>query len=102
MGYLKFDKPAEEICNLIRGFNPWPAAYFMLEGKRVKVFASKVAQGTDKASGTVIKSDGELIIACADGTALSLTEIQPEGSKRMTARDYLVGHKIVEGSRVGE
>lgn len=102
MGYLKFDKPAEEICNLIRGFNPWPAAYFMLEGKRIKVFASKVAQGTDKASGTVIKSDGELIIACADGTALSLTEIQPEGSKRMTARDYLVGHKIVEGSRVGE
>ena len=102
MGYLKFDKPAEEICNLIRGFNPWPAAYFMLEGKRIKVFASKVAQGTYKASGTVIKSDGELIIACADGTALSLTEIQPEGSKRMTARDYLVGHKIVEGSRVGE
>ncbi len=102
MGYLRFDKTAEEICNLIKGFNPWPAAYFMLEGKRVKVFASKVAQNTDKASGTVIKSEGELIVACADGTALSLTEIQPEGSKRMTARDYLIGHKIAEGSRVGE
>lgn len=97
MGYLKFDKTAEEICNLIRGFNPWPAAYFMLEGKRVKVFAAKVSDSTNKAPATVVKSSGELVIACADGTAISLIEIQPEGSKRMSAKDYLVGHKINEG-----
>lgn len=102
MGYLKFDKTAEEICNLIKGFNPWPAAYFLLEGKRVKVFASQVAAKTDKAPATVIKADGELVIACAEGSALSLTEIQPEGSKRMTARDYLIGHKIAVGSVIGE
>ncbi len=102
MGHLKFDKTAQEICNLIKGFNPWPAAYFVLDGKRVKVFASKVAENTDKAPATVIKSDGELVIACANGTSISLTEIQPEGSKRMTAKDYLIGHKIAVGSRVGE
>lgn len=102
MGHLKFDKTAQEICNLIKGFNPWPAAYFLLDGKRIKVFASRVTDKTDKAPATVIKSDGELVVACADGTSISFTEIQPEGSKRMTARDYLVGHKIAVGSKVGE
>lgn len=97
MGYLKFDKTAEEICNLIRGFNPWPAAYFMLDGKRVKVFAAKVSDSTSKAPATVIKASNELVIACANGTSISLTEIQVEGSKRMSAKDYLVGHKINEG-----
>ena len=97
MGFLKFDKTAAEICNLIRGFNPWPAAYFMLDGKRVKVFATKVSDSTNKAPATVIKASGELVIACANGTSISLIEIQPEGSKRMSAKDYLVGHKISEG-----
>lgn len=102
MGYLKFDIPATDICNLIKGFNPWPAAYFTVDGKRIKVFASKVSGKTDKDPGTVIRSDGELIIACADGTSLSLTEIQPEGKKRMTAKDYLTGHALKVGSRVGQ
>jgi methionyl-tRNA formyltransferase len=97
MGFLKFDKTAEEICNLIRGFNPWPAAYFMLDGKRIKVFAATVSGKTEKPAGTVICSDGELKIACAENTSLSLIEIQPEGSKRMTARDYLIGHPISVG-----
>ena len=68
MGFLKFDKTAEEICNLIRGFNPWPAAYFMLDGKRVKVFAAKVSDSTSKAPATVIKASNELVIACANGS----------------------------------
>ena len=102
MGYLKFDAPATDICNLIKGFNPWPAAYFTVDGKRIKVFASKVSGKTDKEPGTVVRSDGELIIACAEGTSLSLTEIQPEGKKRMTAKDYLTGHSLEVGSRVGQ
>ena len=69
----------------------------MLDGKRVKVFAAKVSDSTNKAPATVIKASNELVIACANGTAISLIEIQPEGSKRMSAKDYLVGHKISEG-----
>lgn len=102
MGFLTFDKPAVEIFNLIRGFNPWPAAYFMLDGKRIKVFASKVSGKTEKPAGTIVSSNGELTIACAEGTSLTLTEIQPEGSKRMSARDYLVGHPIAVGKAVNE
>ncbi|MBO5872725.1 MAG: methionyl-tRNA formyltransferase [Clostridia bacterium] len=106
MGFLRFDKTAEEICNLIRGFNPWPAAYFMLDLKRIKVFSAEVGKETDKAPATVVSSDGELIIACAEGTTIKLMEIQPEGSKRMSAADYLKGHTIrvgtiINGDNVG-
>ena len=61
------------------------------------MFAAKVSNSTSKTPATVIKASNELVIACANGTSISLTEIQVEGSKRMSAKDYLVGHKINEG-----
>ena len=98
MGYLKFDKTATEICNLIRGFNPWPNTYFVLEGKRIKVYAAAVSDSTKAAPSTVIKAKDELIVACGGGSSISLLEIQAEGSKRMSAKEYLVGHSIAEGT----
>ena len=97
MGFLKFDKTANEINNLIRGFNPWPASYFMLSDKRVKVFSASVGPKTSAKPSTVIKADNEFIIACLDGTSLILNEIQAEGSKRMSAKDFLKGHQIATG-----
>ncbi len=97
MGYLKFDKTATEICNLIRGFNPWPNTYFVLDGKRIKVYAAAVSGSTSAAPSTVLKAKDELIIACSGGSSISLLEIQAEGSKRMSAKEYLVGHSIAEG-----
>ncbi len=97
MGFLKFDKPAEEIRNLIRGFNPWPASYFFLDGKRIKVWSASVGPKTDKVFGTVIESEKALVVACGEGSSLILQEIQPEGAKRMKAADYLKGHSIEVG-----
>ncbi len=102
MGFLTFEKSARETFNLIRGFNPWPAAYFMLDGKRIKVYASEVSETTNKPAGTVICSTGKLTIACGDGSSLTLTEIQPEGSKRMSAKDYLIGHPVEVGRAVNQ
>mgnify|MGYP002514614777 CR=1 FL=1 len=109
MSFIKFD-PAEDFYyhhgmskRVAETGNSWPhyhslyEIYFMLEGKRIKVFASKTGDKTDKPAATVISSDGELTVACADGTSLILTEIQPEGSKRMSAKDYLIGHSIEKG-----
>ncbi len=97
MGFVDFKKTAQETHNLIRGFYSWPAAYFFLQGKRVKILSSRIANGRAAESGTVLCSDKRLIIACADNTAIELLEIQAEGSKRMKAEDYLKGHPIKEG-----
>ena len=98
MGFLKFDTTAAEICNLIRGFNPWPNTYFMLDGKRIKVYSAAVSGSTNAKPSTVVKAKDELVVACKDGSSISLVEIQAEGSKRMLAKDYLIGHSIAEGT----
>lgn len=98
MGLIDFKKPANEIHNLVRGFYSWPAAYCFLNGKRLKVFKTEIAQFADATPGTVIKSDNALIIACGNGTALRLSEIQFEGSKRTTDSQFLLGNKIEVGT----
>ena len=97
MGFVDFKKTAQETHNLIRGFYSWPAAYFFLENKRVKILSSRIAEGKTAKSGTVLCSDKKLIVACAENTAIELIEIQAEGSKRMMAEDFLKGHPIKEG-----
>ncbi len=94
MAQIDFNKTASEIHNLVRGLYGWPTAYFMLEGKRVKVFKTEVLTVTDKAPSTVIKSDNEFVVACGDNTAIKFIELQPEGSKRMEAKQWLLGKKI--------
>ena len=102
MALLDFEnKTADEIHNAVRGYYSWPCAYFLLEGKRVKVIKAAAASNTDARAGTVIKSDDSLIIACKDGTAVELVTVQPEGSKPMTAKQMLCGRPIAVGTVIG-
>lgn len=96
---IDFSKPARTVHSLICGMNPWPAAHTLLDGKVLKVHRSRLAQGSG-VPGTVL--DGKrLTVACGDG-AVELTEIQAEGSRRMAAADYLRGHPVQNGTRLGE
>ena len=101
MAELDFNKNATELYNAVRGYYSWPCAYFFLEGKRVKVIKAAVAAEAHAAAGTVVRSDEKLIIACGEGTALELCEIQPEGSRQMTATEWLRGKKIAVGTVIG-
>lgn len=102
MALLDFEnKTAEEIHNAVRGYYSWPCAYFLLEGKRVKVIKAAVSDNTGAKAGTVIKSDDSLVIACKGGTAVELVTVQPEGSKPMTAKQMLCGRPIATGTVIG-
>lgn len=100
MAELDFTQTAEQIYNAVRGYYSWPCAYFVLEGKRVKVIKCLISEPTSKAAGTVIKSDKSLVIACADGSSVELLTVQPEGGKAMNAADMLRGWRIAEGTAV--
>ena len=102
MAYIDFSKTAKETVCAIRGYYSWPCAYFLLNGKRLKVLKACVANNTDKESGTVIKSVNEFIIACGGNTSIKILEIQPEGSKPMTAKQFLNGNRIQVGTVIGE
>jgi methionyl-tRNA formyltransferase len=94
LGKLDFNKTSKELECLIRGVNPWPGAYFEINGKKIKVHKAKISEQTGNA-GEIIASDAKkgLIIATKD-SSIELIEIQPEGKRRMTAKEYLIGNKI--------
>lgn len=101
MGKLDFSQPAEKLYHLVLGMYSWPCTYFYLDGKRVKVYRAEPGPDCSQPAGTVLPSD-RLTVACGNGQALVLCEIQPEGGKRMDSAEYLKGHPIREGSRVEE
>lgn len=102
MAVIDWSKSAHEIDCLIRGLNPWPIALTTLSGERLKVFAAEKAAGNGE-PGTVLEADPKkgLTVACGEG-ALKLIEIQLVGGKRMEATDFLRGHAIEVGTKLGE
>ena len=101
MALLDFAQSAESLSNLVRGFNPWPIAYTILEGKRLKVYSARVGSTASAPAGTVTKSDRTLCVACGDGTELELLDIQLEGSKRMLVSEWLKGRAVEKGTVLG-
>ncbi len=93
MALIDFSESAEVVNNKIRGYYSWPTAHFFLDGKRVKVFRAEPCGETNKPCGTVIEAEKRLIIACKE-SALEILELQIEGSKRMSAEQFLAGRKI--------
>lgn len=100
MSELDFDKSASELHNIIRGIT----GFTTLEGKRLKVYASYVAEiknANQFSNGTVTDTD-KFIVKCGDGMGIAFCEIQPEGKKRMKTADYLRGKKIEAGTILGK
>lgn len=101
-GIIDFTKNASEIVNLINGLNPWPIAYTFLNGKTLKIFNAEVVENNGK-PGEIIKADinGGLIIGANNGS-LKINELQLEGGKKMSVRDFLIGRKLNVGQIIGE
>lgn len=94
---LDWQKPARTLHDQVRGMNPWPVATCRVEGKTMKVYATRIGEPTDKAPGSVV-AISPLTVACGDRNTLILEEIQAEGSRRMAASDYLRGHPVAVGT----
>lgn len=101
MALIDFNMSAENVFNLIRGFNPWPIAYTIIGDKRLKVFAAEKIGSVNGKAGEVVSSDGTLTVAFGDGNGLKFTDVQLEGSKRMSATEMLKGRPIGKGTVLG-
>lgn len=99
-GEVDWAQPAERIHNLIRGLHPWPLASSFLNGRRVILRGSTVLRDAKPGGpGTIVEATGERLIVAAGSGAVALVEIQPEGKRPMTARDFLAGHRVSAGDR---
>jgi methionyl-tRNA formyltransferase len=103
-GLLDFNRPALAVHNRIRGLRPWPSAYTFLDGRRLVIHQARLSDTTVSGPppGTCITVEADRItVACGDGGAIDLLQLQPEGRRSMSARDYLAGHGVTAGQRFG-
>ena len=99
-GEIDFRRSADEICNRLRGFQPWPGSYTNFGSKNLHILDAKPLQRTMNESELVVEAD-RLIVGCGKGTALELLEVQPEGKKRMAVRDFVHGYRPKSGEKLG-
>ena len=100
---LDWNMSARQVYNKVRGTNPWPGSYTTYQGKTVKIWAGQVHQCENamkhhahQDNGTIVKIFNDAIgVKVNDGVYL-ITELQLEGKKRMSVKDYLNGHCIFE------
>ncbi len=103
-GLIDWQMSACDIANRVRGFQPFPASFTFIHKAKLTLWQAARAETTsDALSGTVLTANGEVFeVACGAGSVLKIDEVQPEGKRRMTVRDFLNGAKPQVGTILGE
>ncbi|HEY0785656.1 MAG TPA: methionyl-tRNA formyltransferase [Acidobacteriaceae bacterium] len=102
-GRMDFSRPARETYNRWRGFTPWPGAWSMFGQSKFTVsrMAPAAARHEVAAPGTLLVQAARLYLCCGDEGWVELVEVQLEGRRSMLAAEFLRGHPIPEGARLG-
>lgn len=103
---IDWTKGGEEIYNHIRGLHPWPVAYTTLEDSVIKVWWGEKVSGTSAAvPGEIMKIEEDgFVVSTGTSVGIKITDLQPSGKKRMSAKDYLrgAGSHLKAGMMLGE
>jgi methionyl-tRNA formyltransferase len=101
-GLVDFNRTAVNIHNRLRGFQPWPGAYTLLRGKNLKFLSARPEDTLANLNpGELRVGDEKLFVGCGQRTVLELLQLQPEGKKSMTAREFINGYRPAAGERLG-
>jgi methionyl-tRNA formyltransferase len=102
-GRMDFSRPASDLFNRMRGFQPWPGAFTTFKTKTLQVHrAEPVQHPSELMPGTIAVEAAHLLVGCGQDTALDLVEVQIEGKRRMTAQEFINGYRPQTGNRLGE
>lgn len=103
---VDWTRTAGQVHDQIRGLSPWPGALTTRDGSQLKLHRSVLAPDmTDAATGltdpgALFAEKGRLFVRCGDGSYVELLEVQPQGSRAMDTKSYLLGHPVEPGDRV--
>ena len=111
-GLIYWNKPAYNICNLIRGVYAWPGAFTYYHGKILKIYRARVFQlsaapclpagrSCQLSAGEVVKVDKNSIVVATGKDYLIIEELQIEGKRMMRAEEFIAGHRIQAGEILG-
>lgn len=101
-GLLDWSLSAQALVNRVRGLSPWPGAYTFYDDVRWNIWkAAALHERTQDVPGTIVEVTKQSIrVATGHGT-LELLEIQAANAKRMSVGQFLAGHRIHAGARLG-
>lgn len=103
-GLIDWTAGAAAIERRVRGLQPWPTAFTSFRDHRLIIWRARpeAMAKTRGQPGEIVEATGDrLVVACGQETALRLIEVQPEGRRRMSARDLINGARITIGERLG-
>ncbi len=102
-GVVTWSDAAARIYNRYRGFYSWPGSYTTFRGQQLSITAMRPGAGArDAQPGRLVREKRRLLVACGEGSALELLEVQPAGKKRMAAEAFLNGYKLEAEETFGE
>ena len=101
-GLIDWSRSARAIHNAIRGLHPWPHAYTFIGRERLILLRSSAAGsiGAVAEPGTILEASGDGFVVATGSGLLAVHEVQIEGRRSMSTREFLAGHRI-EGRRLG-
>jgi methionyl-tRNA formyltransferase len=104
-GHLDWSRPARELWNRVRAFRPWPGAFSFLPGpsksKLLKLCQCEVVSGRSGPAGQVLEAGPQGVLIGCGREALRVTALQLEGGRRLSAAEFLAGHPLAAGVRLG-
>lgn len=101
-GRIDWSRAARQTYNRMRGFTPWPGAFSTFRGQTCHVWGrpeNSVMPGDPSGPGEIISPGKEMYVACGEGTRLSVEFVQLEGRKRITAREFANGSRLLPNDR---
>jgi len=100
---IDWNKPANEVYNLIRGCDPQPGAFVMHEGEKVRFYGPKlVEEAVDKTPGTILQIDNQGIVAAVSGGKLIITRVKAGKGKKVPAAEFATEKGLNVGDAFGE
>jgi len=96
-GRIDWSEPAQLIERKIRAFNPWPGAFTKIstksgKPKKLKIFSAALTALAERPRRTFVV-DGDVVVTAGED-AIAIAEVQLEGGRRMTAREFIRGHHL--------
>jgi methionyl-tRNA formyltransferase len=102
-GRIDWKRPAPEIDNRMRGFQPWPGTYSYFRGQSCNLWGGlSPEEASDAAPGTILPKKNELLVACGNATVLRLLTVKLEGRKQVSASEFANGARLKSGERFGD
>ena len=89
---MNWELPAEVLQRKVNAYNPWPVAWCVLGGQRLRIWQAQVVDPNTELKPGQIKSDEQSFLVGTTEKALKILEIQRAGGQRMSAKSFLLAH----------